>query len=136
MVTSLEDLEAKLLRLDRSYQRLDESTLFVRLAPEQPPVAMRLSPPLVVMQVEIGPPPADEGQQLLLFRRLLEMNGSELVHASYALTSGSIVLGAALEWVSLDANELEAVLSDFDLALAEHVEELRRQSQDPPPASK
>ena len=135
MVSSLEDLEAQLLRLDRKYERLDESTLLVRLAPDQPPLAMRLSPPLVVLQVEIGPPPADERQQLPLFRRLLEMNGSELVHASYALADGAIVLGAALELISLDANELEAVLSDFDLALAEQVGELHQQSHAQSPAS-
>lgn len=126
MVSSVDDLEAQLLRLDRKFERLDEGTLLVRLAPDQAPLAMRFNPPLVVLQVEVGPVPADERQQLALFRRLLEMNGSDLVHASYALADGTIVLGAALETVSLDANELEAVLADFDLALAEHVGELRQ----------
>jgi hypothetical protein len=42
------------------------------------------------------------------------------------VASDTLLLTAALELVSLDPNELEAVLSDFDLALAEHTATLRQ----------
>jgi hypothetical protein len=95
----------------------------VRLAANQPPAALRLSGPLLVVQVEIGPLPKDASLHTALFRKLLELNASDLVYAAYALNADNdnIVLLAAHELVSLDANELETTLADFDLALANHV---------------
>jgi hypothetical protein len=43
------------------------------------------------------------------------------MHASYGIEAGTVVLSAALELENLDMNELEAILSDIDLALARHV---------------
>lgn len=123
MVNSPEDLESQLLRLDRKFERLDDGTVLVRISPNQPPAALRLSEPVLVLQVEIGKVPAQG--QAELFRSLLELNGSSLLHAAYALAGDTILLVAALELASLDPNELEAVLSDFDLALAEHVPQLK-----------
>ena len=56
-----------------------------------------------------------------LYKKLLELNATSLVHAAYGLEGDQVVLAAALELTSLDLNELEAVLADVDLALAEHV---------------
>ena len=52
-----------------------------------------------------------------LFRLLLERNARELVHASYGLDDGSVVLSSALELENLDFNELQAVLDEIDVAL-------------------
>jgi hypothetical protein len=60
-----------------------------------------------------------------LFQKLLELNATSLVHAAYGLEGPSIVIAAALVLESADPNELEAVLSDIDMALAEHVPSLR-----------
>ncbi len=125
MVTTIQDIEALLIRLDRKFERVDDTTVLVPLAPHQPPAALKLSDPVLVAQIEVGAVPEEPSEQLNLFRMLLELNASALVHASYALTQDSVVLLSALELVSLDPNELEAVLSDFDLALAEHVPLLR-----------
>jgi hypothetical protein len=125
MVTSLQDVEALLLRLDRTCERVAE-TLLVPVAPHQAPVALRLSQPVLVLQAEFGEVPKTDVAQLRVFRSLLELNASELMHAAYAVVGDTIVLSAALELVSLDPNELQAVLSDFELALAEHVGPLRK----------
>lgn len=121
MAESVEDVENLLIRLDRRFERLDEVTLLVRLSPYQPPVALRISGPVLVVQVEIGALPKDEAVHARLFRKLLEFNVSDLVHAAYGIGNSGIVLMSALEMSSLDPNELEAVLADFDLALAEQV---------------
>jgi len=47
------------------------------------------------------------------------------MHVAYGLEGDTIVLSAALELENLDLNELEALLSDVDLALARHVPTLR-----------
>jgi hypothetical protein len=124
MVSSLQDIEALLLRLDQRCERVAD-TLLVPVAPNQPPVALQLREPVLVLQVEFGAIPETQEAQLRVFRSLLELNASELVHAAYAVVGDTIVLCAALELLSLDPNELQAVFSDFELALAEHVGLLR-----------
>ena len=53
--------------------------------------------------------------------RLLEYNATDLMHVSYGIEGETVVLSAALALENLDLNELEATLSDVDLALARHV---------------
>jgi hypothetical protein len=130
MAKTHEDLEGYLNRLERRYERLEDGTILAALASGQPPVAMRLAPPVLVMQVRIGDvPPGDVGAQVRVFRRLLELNVSSLVHAAYGLEGDSILLSAALELDNLDLNELEATLADLGMALSEHVPALREMVQ-------
>lgn len=134
MAKSVEDLEGFLERLGRRHERLDSGTLLITFGPGQPPVALRVAPPVAVVQVDIGrcPPETGPAQEsaAALYRRLLELNAQGLVHAAYAIEKGEggdrIVLTSALELEHLDLNELEAVVADIDIALTEHVPELRK----------
>jgi hypothetical protein len=126
MVKSNEDLEAYFAKLDRRYEMLDDGTFLVAVASRRPPIAVRLLPPVVVLQVKIGDVAStDVGVEATLYRRLLELNAHDLMHASYGLDGDSIVLSAALEADTLDLNELEATLADMGMALSEHVQQLR-----------
>lgn len=130
MATSPDDLEAYLARLDRRFERLEDGTLLVSLGAGQPQVAIRVAPPVVVVQVDIGAAPKGDAQkEAKVFRRLLELNATDLLHAAYAIENGQIVLAAALEVENLDINELEAVLANIDMALAEHVPVLREMAK-------
>lgn len=130
MVKSHEDLEAYLNRLGRRFERLEDGTYLVALAPNQPPVAVRVEPPVLVVHVRIGEAPAGNlGTEAAVFRRLLELNATDLLHAGYGLDGSDIVLGAALELDNLDLNELEATLADVGMALAKHVPVLREMVQ-------
>ena len=118
----MEGLETKLTQLDKGFARVGDRTLLVPLASGLPPVALHLSEPVVVAQVVIGPAGAADAKVL---RKLLELNATDLVQASYGISGDQIVLSAAHQLVSLDLNELAASLVDFDLALAEHIGQLR-----------
>jgi hypothetical protein len=132
MARTNEDLEAYLQKLARRFERLEDGTYLVAGDQGQPPIAIRLAPPVVVAQVPIGSAPsADTADTSKLFRHLLGLNAGELLHAAFGLDGDSIVLGAALEMDNLDVNELEAVLADMDVALAEHVPVLREMVQKP-----
>jgi len=85
---------------------------------------IRVAPPIVAIRVDIGPEPPDLDHRAKLFRRLLQFNADDLMHASYGIEGTTVVLSAALPLDNLDKNELEAALSDIDLALARHVPEL------------
>lgn len=126
MATSAEDLEAYLLRLDRRFEKVDEQTFLVSLGGGQPPAVLRIAAPVVVVQVDIAEvPTGNPGVETKLFRQLLELNAKDLLHVSYGIRDGRIVLGTGLELPSLDLNELESVLSNIDLAIAQHVPLLR-----------
>lgn len=116
------------MRLDRKFEALEDGTYLVSMGPGQPPAALRVAPPVVVFRVAIGalPSKGDARAQGLMLRRLLELNSSGLLHAAYGLEGDEIVLNSALELQNMDLNELDAVLSDLDLALVEHVPELRK----------
>jgi hypothetical protein len=125
MIKSSDDLEAQLGRLGRRYERNPDGTFVVSLGANQPPVALVLVPPVLVVQVAVGPAPKDEKTAAKVYKKLLELNASALLHTAYGLENDRIVLAAALELDNLDLNELEAVLADIDVALSEHVAMLR-----------
>jgi hypothetical protein len=129
MIRSNEDLEGFLGRLERRFEKLPEGTYIVSVGAGRPLVAMRLAPPVLVLEVVIGKVPAASAEQLsTLYRRMLEFNADGLLHAAYGLQGDQIQLSAALELESVDLNELEAVLADLDMALAEQVPALRELS--------
>jgi hypothetical protein len=54
------------------------------------------------------------------------MNATSLVHTSFGLEGSQIVLSAALELANLDLNELEAVLDEIDMTLAQELPKLHK----------
>ncbi len=129
MPRTAEDVENYLLRLDRRFEN-DAGTYLVSGGASGPPIAIRVVPPIIAIRVAIGPVPPDATHQTKMFRKLLEYNASDLMHASYGIENGTVVLAAALELENLDQNEIEAVLSDMDLALARHVPALHEAAKD------
>lgn len=119
MPRTSEDVENYLLQLARTFE--DDGGTYLLRSKDAPPIAIRVAPPIVAVRVEIGQVPADDGHKMRLFRRLLEYNATDLMHVSYGIEGDTIVLSAALPLENLDLNELEAMLSDVDLALARHV---------------
>ncbi len=121
-----EDLEGLLTRLERHYERLENGTFLVAVGSNLAPVALRVATPVLVAQVAIGESPSgDPALEAQVFRKLLQLNATDLLHAAYALEDGRIVLIAALELENLDHNELEAVLADMGMAQSKHVGMLR-----------
>ena len=120
MPRTAEDVENYLLQLDRRFEN-DGGTYLVTGVEGSTPIAIRVAPPIVAIRVTIGPVPKDSDHQTRLFRQLLEYNATDLMHISYGIADGQVVLSAALELENLDLNELEAMLSDVDLALVRHV---------------
>jgi hypothetical protein len=123
MPRTAEDVENYLLQLDRRFEN-DGGTFLLQGTGAT--IAMRVSPPIVAFRVFIGAVPAEEPQKAALFAKLLEYNATDLMHISYGVDHEQVVLSGALELENLDLNELEAVLSDIDLALARHVPALHQ----------
>lgn len=122
MPRTQEDVENYLIKLGRRYEP-HGSTIVVSMGNGTQAV-MRVAAPIVAINVAIGPVPDSEARQLKVFRRLLELNATDLMHSSYGIENGQIVLSAALALDNLDENEMDATLSDIDVALVTHTPDL------------
>jgi hypothetical protein len=129
------DVEAYLLRSSRRYRTVDSHgeqhdggggegarTFVVDSGNRTPPIAVLVDPPLVVLRVHVGDLTGLGGSsEAALFRKLLELNARQLVHASYGVEESHVVLSSALELENLDFNEIQATLDEIDLALAQQL---------------
>lgn len=128
MGRTAKDLEAYFLAIGRRYRAVDEGT-FVLDPPAHasgPPIGVRVTTDgPVVFTAEFGATPAGGAEaETKFFRRLLEMNASDLLYCAYGVRDGAVILSSAHELSNLDLNEVEAILSDFDLAIARHQQDM------------
>jgi Tir chaperone protein (CesT) family len=123
---TVRDVEAYLESLGRSFEAVPgkDGTFLLRSRDNRAPIALRVDPPLVIARLAVGAIP--EGDSTVLLKALLEMNASALVHTSFGLEGSQIVLSAALELANLDLNELEAVLDEIDMTLAQELPKLHK----------
>ncbi len=68
---------------------------------------------LKVVDLGAEPPPA-------VFRRLLELNASELNHCAYGVEDNAVVLVASQVLETFDAQEFHAILDAFAVAVSTH----------------
>lgn len=127
MVTK-DDLESFLDRLSTSgasYREVDSGLWLVRPSGSlESDVVVHYSPPVVVLRVKVMDVPEKNGKGAALNRRLLELNATDLVHGSYGISDGAVVLTEALELAHLDFEEFLASFESLTLALATHLREL------------
>ncbi len=125
---SREDLESFLIRTEMDHREIGESMWLVdpvRDAEEDhPAVVVSLSPPLVIFRAAIGMVPEGDQARLTLFKDLLELNASDMVHGAYGLEGDEIILTDALEIGDLDYSEFLASLESLSLAVTSHAKQL------------
>ncbi|MCL2726331.1 MAG: YbjN domain-containing protein [Polyangiaceae bacterium] len=126
------DVEAYLEKMNRRYSAVDDQpgTFLIRGGEKMPPIAMRVDPPIVLFRVHIGSVVGDAAVNGALYEKLLVINAKSLVHTSFGLEDGEIVLVSALELENLDFNELAAALDEIDVTLAAQVPKLAELSKE------
>jgi len=122
MVTR-EDVENYLLRTGLEHEEVSEG-MWVTTGGTGAPLVVHFSPPLVVFRLKVMDVPPDERRCSELFRTLLSLNATDLVHAAYALEQDDVILTESLEAENLDFNEFQATIDSFQMALASHMETL------------
>lgn len=128
---SVNDVEAYLGKMNRRYSAVEgrPETFLVHGGDNMPPTALHVEPPLVVLRVHVGDIEGGDAVNAPLFKKLLTLNARSLVHTSFGLEDGRIVLVSALELENLDYNELEATLDEIDVTLAQQVPSLAELSK-------
>ncbi|MFZ1864462.1 MAG: hypothetical protein WAU39_09595 [Polyangiales bacterium] len=123
---SRDDIESYLVRAEVPYEEVGEDGMWlVRDRSLGESIAIQAAGPLLLFRVKVLEL-AEVQDKAALFEELLTLNASDLVHGAYGISDDAVVLTCALQAENLDYNELQAVLDDFSLALANHYEKLTR----------
>jgi hypothetical protein len=81
-------------------------------------VAVMQAEPLVIIRAEIMDAP--KNHLLELYKKLLELNASDIIHGAYALDHGKIVLIDTLQYETMGYEDFRASLDSFSMALTDH----------------
>ncbi len=123
MVTR-EDLESFLIRLNEEYEEIDEGMFLVRHSVSGFPIVLHYSSPLLILRMKVMDLTEEQGSKEL-YRTLLELNASDVVHGSYGLEDGELILSDTLELETLDFGELQASVESIQLAASGHLDRIR-----------
>ncbi len=124
MVTR-EDLESFLIRMDLEYDEVDEGMFLVRGRNSGLPMVIHYSPPLLLVRMKVMDLPADAEGMRELYRTLLELNATDMVHGAYGIENGEIILSDTLELETLDFLEIQASTESMEMAASGHMERIR-----------
>ena len=120
-----EDLESYMFRLDVDVEEVDDGMWLLK--PEEGTQIVCIhSPPVVLLRLKMMdlPPDAEDARFAPLYKRLLELNAADILHGSYGIEEGEIVLSDALELENLDFSELRSSFESLMLAATGHLPEL------------
>lgn len=126
-MTTREDIESYLMRLDVEYDEVDDGMWVIRGDAEtSTAIVVSYSPPLVVLRLKVMDLPAggEDTRCVNLFRRLLELNATDIVHGSYGIEGDEVVLSHALALENLDFSELRSSYESLTLATTSHTPKL------------
>ncbi|HUG38913.1 MAG TPA: hypothetical protein VMM12_00425 [Longimicrobiales bacterium] len=121
-----EDLESFFIRMDVEAEEVDENMWVLKGEEGSAAVVVTYAPPVLLMRIKVMDLPQDANDTALagLFRKLLELNASDLVHGSYGIEEGSVALSDALELETLDFQELRASYESIVFAASSHMPDL------------
>lgn len=122
-MTTKEDLESFLIRMGVEYEELEEAMWLVKPSDTAADVVVIYTPPVVLLRLKVMDLPSDIDDTKLaaFYRRLLEINASEIVHGSYGIEESNVVISDALELEDLDFSELRSSFESMVLAATSHM---------------
>ena len=124
-MVSREDLESFLIRMDLSYEEVDEGMFLTRGEDDGAPVVVHHADALLLIRMKVMDMPEENAGSLDLDRTLLELNATEVVHGAYGIEDGDLILSDTLELETLDFHELQASMESITLAAASHMEQIQ-----------
>jgi hypothetical protein len=112
------DIQSYLLKMELPYDEPREGTWVVRGLDGIDNIAVTLAGPVAVFRVKLMDIPRHHREEL--FRTLLELNATEMMHGAYGVEGEAVVIVDALQLENLDYNEFAATVDDITLAVASH----------------
>jgi hypothetical protein len=124
MVTR-DDLESYLIRMDLEYDEVDPGMFLVRGRYSGTPVVVHHADALLLIRMKLMDLPEGKDGRLELYRTLLELNASDVVHGAYGIEEGELIISDTLELETLDFHELRASMESMELAATSHMDRIR-----------
>ncbi|HSH74790.1 MAG TPA: YbjN domain-containing protein [Longimicrobiales bacterium] len=124
MVTR-EDLESFLIRMDVEYEEVDPGMFLVRGRNSGLPMVVHYADALLLIRMKVMDMPELEDGKAELYRALLELNATDVVHGAYGIEEGELIISDTLELETLDFHELQASMESIELAATSHMERIR-----------
>ena len=124
MVTR-EDLESFLIRMDLEYEEVDSGMFLVRGRNSGLPMVVHHADALLLIRMKVMDLPEMSENAVDLYRTLLELNATDVVHGAYGIEEGELILSDTLEMETLDFPELQASVESMELAASGHMERIR-----------
>ncbi|MGB3051832.1 MAG: hypothetical protein WBB42_12585 [Polyangiales bacterium] len=123
---SRDDIESYLARAEVRYEEVGEDGMWlVHDSSLGEKIAIQAADPLLLFRVKVLEL-REVDDKVALYEELLRLNATDLVHGAYGISDAAVVLTCTLRLENLDYNELQGVLDDFSLALANHYEKLSK----------
>jgi Putative bacterial sensory transduction regulator len=120
---SAEDIESYLLQMGITYETAKPGVWLIQID-GQGRLAASLAGPVVAFRLKVMDVPGQAREEL--YRTLLELNTTEMVHGAFGIEGDAVVLVHALELENLDFNEFQAVVEDMSMAISKHHANLSR----------
>jgi Tir chaperone protein (CesT) family len=115
-----EDIEHYLIKLGHAHETLADSMWVIQ---DVTNIVVTLEPPLVVFRAKLMDIPNTNREAL--FRRLLELNATQMIHGAYGLEDDSVVLIDTLRSEHLDYNEFQASVDALSIAITQDYDQLK-----------
>ena len=80
---------------------------------------------VLLIRMKLMDMPGPEDGKVELYRTLLELNASDVVHGAYGIEEGELIISDTLELETLDFHELRASMESIELAAMSHMERIR-----------
>jgi hypothetical protein len=124
-MVNVEDLESFLIRMDAEYEELEEGMFLVQSKADGAPMVVHYSPPLLIVRLKVMDLPEEDSGFFDLYKRLLELNATDVVHGAYGIEDGELILSDTLELETLDFHEIRSSTESIALAASSHLEEIK-----------
>ena len=115
-----EDIEHYLIAMGLPYETLEAHMWVIQ---DVATIVVTLEPPLVAFRAKLMDVP--KANREALFRLLLELNATTMIHGAYGLEQDSVVLIDTLQCENLDYNEFQASVDALSLAITQDYDKLK-----------
>jgi hypothetical protein len=112
------DVQSYLMKMELPSEEPREGTWVVRGLDGIDNIVVTLAGPVLVFRVKVMDIPHHHREDL--YRTLLELNATEMMHGAYGIEGEAVVISDALQLENLDYNEFAATVDDITLAVASH----------------
>src|SRR3954447_1199782 len=113
---SAEDVESYLLRIGVAHETVHPGFWLVKT--DGPPLAVSLAGPVLAFRLKVMDLPKTGREEL--YRTLLSLNTTEMVHGAFGLEGEAVVIVHALELENLDLNEMQGLIDDMRMSVPDH----------------